>query len=434
MTKLRISKVAATLLLMMAAPLLCRAQTSDDLFNGDILQEIRIYIAPRDYATFKETNFTCEAQELEALAGQVISNLPRVICDFAIEFHWKFQGTDVTLPQVSIKSHGKGSRSNVKPSFKVDFTKYESRNTFLGLRSIVLRADTQDASLMHERLAMTFFRRLGIPAPREAHSRVYINDQYAGVYTIVEDVDPIFLLRNFGESDGFLYSYEWVTPWAFNYRGADSQNYSPLPLKPENNLINMDAGPIEEMVRTINQAPDAGFSSALSQYIDLNAFFREIAAESFVVEQDGIIGDYTLNNFFLYRFQNSTRSIFLPWDKSNAFWTIDREIFHNFTSNILTLRALSAAPDLIAIFRTSLQQAADSAGGLGGWLEQEVLKESQQIRQAVYEDPLKLCDQGATGVLHPCTNAEFEAEVAYLTQFAQQRANIVRAQLGATVQ
>src|SRR5262249_41515940 len=128
------------------------------------------------------------------------------------------------------------------------------------------------------------------------------------------------------------------------------------------------------------------------------------------------------------------RSIFLPWDKSNAFWTIDREIFHNFTSNLLTLRALTAAPDLIAIFRNTLQQAVDAAGGPGGWLEQEVLKESQQIRQAVYEDSLKLCDQCATGYLHPCTNEEFEAEVAYLTRFAQQRANIVRAQLSATGQ
>ena len=104
-------------------------------------------------------------------------------------------------------------------------------------------------------------------------------------------------------------------------------------------------------------------------------------------------------------------------------------IFHNFTANVLTGRALSAAPDLIALYKDTLRQAADIAGGAGGWLEQEIVRESQQIRQAVYADNLKLCDEGATGYLHPCSNDEFEAEVARMFQFAQQRTYFVRSQL-----
>ena len=282
---------------------------------------------------------------------------------------------------------------------------------------------------MHERLAMAFFRKLGIAAPRESHTRLYVNDRYAGVYTIVEAVDHGFLRSNFGDDNGHLYSYEYVAPWVFDYRGPDVSKYSPLPYKPEDHLIDLDPAPIEAMVRTINQAPDAQFSAALSEYIDLDAFFKELAAENFVAEQDGIIGNYALNNHYLYRFHNSLRSIFIPWDKSNAFWAADWDILHNFTTNVLTSRALSVAPDLMAVYRNSLLQAADSAGGDGGWLEQEILKEYRQIRQGVYEDNLKLCDQGATGTLHSCSNAEFEAEVARLIQFARQRSDFVRSQL-----
>src|SRR5437867_2405060 len=363
-------------IIFLLATLVCSAhsfaQTQDDLFNGDVLHEIRIFIAPQDYETFKQTNFECQKQELEALAGETISPLPRVICWFPIEFHWNFNGQDITLPQVAIESHGKGSRSNVKPSFKIDFSRYESRLNFFGLRYLVLRANTQDASQMHERVAMAFFRKMGIVAGREAHTRLYINDQYAGAYTIVEYVDPIFLQQNFGESDGYLYAYEWIFGWAFNYLGPDASNYSPLPLKPENHLLDFDPDPIEAMTRTINQAPDAQFSSALSQYLDLNTLFKQIAAESFIVEQDGIIGDFGLNNFFLYRFQNTVRSIFIQWDKSNTFYQIDRDIFHNFTTNVLTSRALAVAPDLIAYFKDMLRQAASITGGPGGWLEQEL--------------------------------------------------------------
>jgi spore coat protein CotH len=403
------------------------AQTSDDLFNEDVLHEIWIYIAPEDYATLKQTNFICADQELRALFGQEVSTLPRVECHFPIEFHWIFNGIDITGPQVAVSSHGQFGRSSIKPSFAVQFDRYESRNTFLGLKRLVLRANTEDASMMRERLAMAFFRKMGIPASRESHARVYINDEYAGAYTIVEDVDPVFLERNFGESSGYLYGYNLVFPWGFGYLGPDTSNYSPLPFKPENNLIYTDPFPLESMVRTINQAPDEQFSIAVSQYIDLIGLFRLLATQNFVSEQDSFLGDYGMNNFFLYRFQNNIRSTFIPWDDSNAFWAIDWDIFHNFQSNVLTSRALNAAPDLIALYKDTLRQAADAAGGPGGWLEQEINKEYAQIRQAVYEDQLKICR--GPGYLRPCSNEDFEADVAFLIRFAQERAAFVRSQL-----
>jgi len=355
-----------------------------------------------------------------------------VDCWFAVEFHWIFNGRDITGPQAGIRARGKGSRSPIKPSFKIEFDRYELRANFLGLKSLVLRANTQDASSMHERVAMEFFRKLGIPATRQVHARLYINDQYGGLYTMGEEIDEGFLQRNFGESDGYLYSYEYVEPYGFNYRGPDPSKYSPLPFQPENHLIDVDPAPIEAMVRTINDAPDAQFAAAVSQYIDLNNFFREVAAENFLADQDSIIGDYALNNFFLYRLQNSIRSVFIPWDKSNAFWDVDWDIFRNFGGNILTTRAYWAAPEYRNFYKDMLRQAADIAGGPGGWLEQEITRQYQQIRQAAYEDTLKLCDQAATGYLHPCSNEEFDAEVARMIRFAQQRAASVRAQLAAT--
>src|SRR5436309_13648329 len=105
------------------------AQTQDDLFNGDILHEIRLYTAPEDYETYKETNFTCQAQELEVLAGEVISPLPRVICRFPVELHCKFHGADVTVAQAGIDSHAKGSRDQYKPFLKIDFRRCVIRNT-----------------------------------------------------------------------------------------------------------------------------------------------------------------------------------------------------------------------------------------------------------------------------------------------------------------
>src|SRR5262245_50910396 len=149
------------------------SQTSDDLFNGNALQEVRIYINPYDWddlrAHFLEDTY------------------------YAIEFHWIFNGRDIASPQVAMRSRGLGSRTPIKPSLKIEFSRYESQYRFAGLQNLVLRGNTQDASMMHERVAMELFRRIGIPAPREAHARVFVNDAYLGLYTLVEQIDPVFL-------------------------------------------------------------------------------------------------------------------------------------------------------------------------------------------------------------------------------------------------
>ena len=54
---------------------------------------------------------------------------------------------------------------------------------------------------------MLLFRRLGLPASREAHTKLFVNNAYVGLYTIVESVDKTFLKRNFNEDDGYLFKY-----------------------------------------------------------------------------------------------------------------------------------------------------------------------------------------------------------------------------------
>src|SRR3712207_8890916 len=46
-----------------------------------------------------------------------------------------------------------------------------------------------DASMLHEHLAMRFFGRMGLPAPRTRHVRLLVNDEPTGVYSVVESID-----------------------------------------------------------------------------------------------------------------------------------------------------------------------------------------------------------------------------------------------------
>ena len=405
---LRCALIIAALLF----PLRAVAQTDADFFNPDKLQEVRILIFPSDWALLKK-NFRDDTY-------------------YDCEFHWIYNGKDLTMPEVGIRSRGQGSRSGIKPSLKVDFNHYESKQQFLGLSNVVLRANTQDASMMHERVSMELFRRMGIRAPRETHTKLYINDVYVGLYTIVESIDKPFLRRTYGEDSGYLYSYQYQDTFLFEDRGPNPATYSPVPFEPENKSQTPNPAPIAAMVQAINKASDAQFQATVSQYVDFSSFLTEVAGENFVADQDSLIGNYGLNNFYLYRLAGKNVHTFIPWDKSNAFWSLDWPIMHNFSSNVLSKRS-AATPELLALYLDAVARAAQIAGGPGGWLEQEINKEYQQIRDAAYADTLKLCDPGATGALRPCSNDEFDAEVANMIAFARRRAIDVQIQLAGGV-
>jgi len=282
--------------------------------------------------------------------------------------------------------------------------------------------------MMHERVSMELMRKMGLPVPRETHTKLYVNGDYVGLYTIVEAIDKPFLRSVYKEDTGYLYNYQWANPFFFEDRGPDPATYSPSPFEPEFNSQTPNPGPIAQMVQAINQTTDAQFQSMVGQYVDFNSFLTIIAAENFLAEQDGMIGDYGMNNFYMYRFGGKNVHTFIPWDKSNTFWSTDWPIMRNVEKNVLSRRSLGF-PELLNVYRNALAMAATLAGGPGGWLETEIAKEYQQIQAAAYADPYKLCDPGASGNLRPCSNAEFDAEVMRMVGFARVRAPDVQIQL-----
>ncbi len=384
---------------------------SDAFFDDSVLQEIRLTMNSKDWETLR-TNYLDNTY-------------------YPTDFRWR----DQVVRNIGIRSRGTGSRSGVKPGLRVDFDRYTTSQTFLGLKSFVLRNNTQDSTNMHERISMLLFRRLGEPASREAHTKMYVNDQYVGLFTLVESVDKPFLKRAFGEDTGYLYKYDYPTdgtPYYLQDKGSDPGAYVPLPFKPETNESDPHGEFIVQFVQAINQSSDAAFLSAVSAFLDLKKFLRHVAVEIFVGDYDGFLGNYGINNFYFYRFNNQKLFTFIPWDKSEAFLAgPDSSIFHNIgdvgdpQKNRLMTRVL-ADPQLYNYFLDTLVEAARSAGELvpgdgRGWMEREVAYEYGQIRDAARADTQK-----------PYSNDQFEAEVVNLTDFARRRPGIVTSQVNAT--
>jgi spore coat protein CotH len=384
-----------------------RAQTTDDFFNGDTLQRIDLLMNSRDWAALK-ANF-------------------RQNDYYPADMHWQGQ----TIRNLGIRSRGGGSRNGTKPGLRVDINRYESDQTFLGLSSFILDNMTQDASGMHERIAMRLFAMMGIAAPREAHVQLFVNNEYAGLYAIVESIDKSFLRRVFGnnatgvENDGYLFEYKYTNPWYFEYLGSSLDPYAALlnPVTHENASTFTLYDPVEQMIRAINSGADDQFMSTVGVYIDLPLFMRYVAVQSVIAEWDGTLGYAGVNNFYLYRFEHSTRSQWIPWDEDNAFRAVDYPILPGVELNVLVRRAMNV-PELRAAFinglldAIALASATDVAGG-AGWLEREVLFEQSLISVWMRADTAK-----------PFTNEEFEAGVDAMLVFARSRSAFVRCEAG----
>src|SRR5436190_2178852 len=156
----RLVGITAAALTMAAAP--AAAQTANDLFDQNSVQEIRLTVNSRDLRT------------LHANTG--------LNTYYPADLAWK----NIKVRNVAIRNRGQGSRNSQKPGLRVDMSHYTTGQRLVGLNAIVLDNIWQDDSFLREKLSFTIFEKMGLPAPRESFCRLFINNEYQGLYSITE--------------------------------------------------------------------------------------------------------------------------------------------------------------------------------------------------------------------------------------------------------
>ena len=373
-----------------------RAAAQDPIYNQSVLHETRIVMDPGDWSALRQNFRTNQYYAANiSIDGEVVL-------------------------QVGIRSRGKGSRSGEKPGLKVDMNRYVSGQEFHGRKSVIVDNLTQDATFLREPLSFAVFEAMGIAAPQIAHTRLTINDEYWGLYTLVEDVTKPFLEARLGDKEGNLFSYEWTFPYDLSYRGGDSSRYVPVPFEPETNQDSLDAAGLVAFIRTVNEAPDATFVAAVSPFLDVTRFLTHIAVENAVAENDGIVGFEGMNNFFLYQYAGQNRFVFIPWDKDTTFVSAEFPILNRVESNVL-VRRLLADPAQMAVYRDAVKRAAAVAVN-PAFLLPRIEAMYSLIRTSALEDRHK-----------PSTNEEFELGVEGLKALIAAREQNIVAQSGSAI-
>jgi hypothetical protein len=117
-----------------------------------------------------------------------------------------------------------------------------------------------------------------------------------------------------------------------------------------------------------------------------------------------------MNNFYLYRLENSSSHVLIAWDEDNAFLQPDFGITTRNEENALTRRVLETGA-----FRTQyFSVLSEAAASASGWLRQEMQRQLDLIDAAMREDTRK-----------PYSNAEYEAARETLLAFPAARITFV---------
>ena len=375
------------------------AQSAADIFNGQALQHLEIDIHTADWSKLKQ-----EFQSNDYYPADITWN-------------------GIKAYNAGIRSRGVGSRNQNKPSIKIDFNHYASGQTYLGLKALVLDNLVQDPSGVHEATSMWFFARLGIPAPREAHTLVYVNGNYVGVYSMVEPIDKNLIARVFGneesgnQNDGLLSSTRptsggsriWVELEPYKrYFGQTHETEPDEPVSPAGRPGAVDQRePAEEL--TDGRPPIPG-PDTLPRL------------QNFISEIDGFAGKWGMNNFYLYRLQHQPQHRIIAWDDDLTFLDPSYDVMSFQESNVLVSK-LMAVPEYRALYFETLSEAVKSANervsqGELGALELEIRRELDLIDGAMLADTQR-----------PYTDAEYLDAREFMKQFAPRRARYVECEV-----
>jgi spore coat protein CotH len=233
-------------------------------------------------------------------------------------------------PDAGVRFKGNSSYNGPgqKKPFKLDLEEFVDGQTHDGLKQLSLNNGFKDPSFLREKLALDFMNQHGIAAPRCTFSRLYLNGQFWGLYSVVEDVGKTFLKQRFGNKGGNLFKGD--PHGSLTWKGDQQANYlGDYELK-TNETAN-DWSDLIALLDALNNASDADLPGELGAVFNLEGWYGYWAVHNMFVNLDSYVGSG--HNYYIYHNEDTGRFEFIAWDENEA--------FGNFKMNLTQQQLLS---------------------------------------------------------------------------------------------
>ncbi len=246
-------------------------------------------------------------------------------------FEADFVADGIALDQVGVRFKGNSSfdGTGVKKSIKIDFNEFEDL-TFLGLKKLNLNNNFNDPTMLREKLFYDYASIFVDGVGRAVHTKVYINGEYYGLYTAVEQIDSTFAESRFGDDeDGNLYkgtaSDDAVLedPQAdfgsdLTYLGTDQADYEAF-YELKTNETENDYSQLIEFIDVLNNTPSGELADAIEPLLDVDSTLTSLALNNLFVNLDSYSG--AAHNYYLYDRDDTGQFTHVFWDVNESFGT-----------------------------------------------------------------------------------------------------------------
>ena len=272
-------------------------------FNKDTLHSIRIY--------FTQCNYLDSLRIYKQL-GDSLRNNKYLQANILVDGKMMYAS--------GIRYKGESSYDfypGVKKSFRIKFDKFKKGQDYHGLCELNLTNNFKDPSMIREKLYLDIMHKNGLPAPRATYAKVYINDKFWGFYLATENIDDVFLERNFRESKGNLYQGEPLANFV-DYGNRQDSYYNKYVLK--TNTKKNDWSDLVRFIQLINDSSgtDAEYQKRLESKFALHKCLKAWAINNLIGNVDAYNMFYP-HNFYIYHDTASSRWHWISLDGNYAF-------------------------------------------------------------------------------------------------------------------
>ncbi|MCC7303256.1 MAG: CotH kinase family protein [Bacteroidia bacterium] len=229
----------------------------------------------------------------------------------------------VTFPTVGVKFKGNSSFNilSQKKSMKVDLDYIIPSQDLDDLNKFNLNNLYHDPTCLREKLMADFLNRNQLPGPRVTYAKVYYNNVYWGLYTLVEEVNKDFLDGWFNDKRGNLFKgdpsgdLKWIN-------SSPSSYYNKYEL--HTNETQNDWSDLVEYLDKINNYSLSGIRDTLDRYMDVPGFLKYEALCDIFVSLDSYIG--SRHNYFVYHDSITDRFRWVFWDINSCFGVFNQSM------------------------------------------------------------------------------------------------------------
>ncbi len=355
-----------------------QAKNCPAIYEEDFFPTFEMDIDPAEWAALEDEFLNWQEREAAGLDLKPYHPL----------ISFRLGGEVATDAMVRLRGNPCCSWNDDKMQFQVSFNENDPDGRFMGRRKILFDAPRYNRSFLRQRVALSFLRDLGLPAPCSNNARLVVNGAYYGLFENLEKVDRELLERYFQDPDGNLYK-----------KGRRLET-------------NEETGDTSRAIEFWDTTDIAG----IERLVDLDEAVLMWASDAMIPNNDGYWAGG--GNFYLYDDPGRGKFVFIPWDIESSFEVLP------FDTDPLVWQKPDAVPrphfDAVvmdpgwrAAFLDALEVSLAAYDPVA--LQARIDAWAAQIHEAAVEDPNK-----------PFTDESHEISVTNLREYIPQREAWIR--------